>query len=217
MYAHHAAAVEPPELEATVAVLGDPGTGKSTLLRAEVDRALDGSAAPALAGSPLVANRRTKAYALGGRRWHVHFLDVPGSERFRRSAAWHTAGAAAAVYVVSLHSRPSVEHAREWAARTAGARRCGGGFIIANHTQTCAPLVKMAEVQEMAARLGMRAFETSTVNGSGIADAFRTIVEAVAADVPDVPEPGALVHKGVKVCPSLVVAPTFQRQLYSYE
>lgn len=207
-------AVEPPELAFRVAVLGDNAAGKSTLLRAEVDRELDGSVAPPARLHPQVVTTRTKRYTLRGQRYHVTYVEVPGGERFKTTCGWYTAGAATSVYVMSLHNRESLDHVREWAA--ARKRACGatGGHLVANRTHASAPAVKPAEAQELAARLGMHFYETSTVNGAGIGDAFRGVVEAVAALVPQPAEPSSLVHTKIKVCPALAASAEYQRELF---
>ena len=202
-----------------VAIVGDSGVGKSTLLEGE-GTADGGGAAGGFQQRPVDSsvglNFRVKLYEVGGRVYRVQFWDCPGAERYMKLTSRYCAGAAGAIFVFDVNDRATFDSLEGWVGeveKNNTVLKVLVGNKVEDGNQS-AREVTTAQAEAFADKHGMDYFETNALAGTRCDAVFRDIFTQVVENVPNPPEPSLLLKKGIKIGKRMLADRKFRSSLF---
>lgn len=161
-----------------VIIVGDSGVGKSCLLNRYTDDQFTNEHY-----STIGVDFKIKTIEIGGKQIKLQLWDTAGQERFRTITTSYYRGAHTIVLVFDLTSQQSFENLDKWIAQIEYHTTNENYFLALVGTKSDmvdspgAVVVKKSVIDEYCAARGLKYYETSAKNGSGIDKLFNELCE----------------------------------------
>lgn len=200
-----------------VAIVGNSGVGKTTLLDGEYTRHSQDRQAdnPLLPRGPSVSlSFKAKFYEVENYTYRVQYWDCPGANRFMRLTSRYCAGAAGVIFVFDVNDRKSFTNLDTWIKEvekySSVAKVVVGNKVGSDEERE----VSKEEAEQFAAARDLVYIETNAISGHGCPSVFQSIFALVLAEIPRPPEPSALLKKGIEIGDKILADKRFAQSLF---
>ena len=176
---------------AKVCVVGDIGTGKTSLLRRLTAQTFDKNVEPTMG-----VDFFTKTFRFEDHVFKFQFWDGSGDERFLSTRSAHYLGATLFVLVYDMNNEDSFRHLEAWHEEVQGQSDRSLMFVIGGKSDLShMRKVTRADAEAFAATHNCSYYEASAKSGDGVCAAFDGIVQELAHN-----EDGARAEGAASIC-----------------
>mmetsp|Transcript_28926 Transcript_28926/g.51670 ORF Transcript_28926/g.51670 Transcript_28926/m.51670 type:complete len:212 (+) Transcript_28926:364-999(+) len=190
--------------------IGDNGVGKSALLDAltqKFGKVLETEAVEEMHFKSVVFVDETTYY-------RIHYWDLPGSDRYLPLTSRYAAGATAAIFVFDISKRSSFDRMELWLQECQKVEILTK-LLIGNHPERSRDaVVTHPEANALASKYGMEYFDLNPFDENSLARIFEHIFNSIVANIPNPPDPGMLLGKGISLGRRLINDPKFRTALF---
>ena len=206
-----------------ICLVGDGGVGKTTLLDGSSYAALTQNYGNVLENETVEEMHfKSVVFVAETTTYRLNYWDLPGSERYLPLSSRYAAGATAALFVFdgNLHSvtrRSTFERMERWIHECEKVEiltkvLIGNKFDLASKRET--QVVSKTEAMALAQKYGMEYFEISALDEGSLAHVFEHTFNSIVANIPNPPDPGMLLGKGISLGKKLTNNPKFKTALF---
>mmetsp|Transcript_28925 Transcript_28925/g.51666 ORF Transcript_28925/g.51666 Transcript_28925/m.51666 type:complete len:173 (+) Transcript_28925:511-1029(+) len=146
--------------------------------------------------------------------YRIHYWDLPGSDRYLPLTSRYAAGATAAIFVFDISKRSSFDRMELWLQECQKVEILTK-LLIGNHPERSRDaVVTHPEANALASKYGMEYFDLNPFDENSLARIFEHIFNSIVANIPNPPDPGMLLGKGISLGRRLINDPKFRTALF---
>eukprot|EP00357_Protocruzia_adherens_P037789 CAMPEP_0114985790 /NCGR_PEP_ID=MMETSP0216-20121206/8067_1 /TAXON_ID=223996 /ORGANISM="Protocruzia adherens, Strain Boccale" /LENGTH=214 /DNA_ID=CAMNT_0002348155 /DNA_START=31 /DNA_END=675 /DNA_ORIENTATION=+ len=197
-----------------IVIVGDKGVGKTTLLDTisnNYGKVLENEQSSEV-------HVKTLGYLDDNTLFRIVYWDLPGSEHHQKFISKYCMGATAALFLFDASKRSSFERVENWIMEL---EKCDiptqvlvGNKIDLVGSKKAQNAVNKSEPVGLARKYGMEYFETCATGESSIAQVYDHIFTSVINSIPNPPDPGDLLGKGIVLGKRLTSSVKFRQALF---
>jgi small GTP-binding protein len=199
-------------------LVGDVGVGKTTLLDGIAYLALTQNYGTVLENETVEEMHfKSVVFVSDTTTYRLNYWDLPGSERYLPLSSRYAAGSTAALFVFDVTRRSTFERMERWIHECEKVEiltkvLIGNKFDLASKRE--AQVVGKTEAMALAQKYGMEYFEISALDEGSLGNVFEHTFNAIVANIPNPPDPGMLLGKGISLGRKLTNNPKFKTALF---
>jgi small GTP-binding protein len=200
-----------------ITLVGDSGVGKTTFLDSlsqSYGKVLENESVEEVHFKSVIFIDETTLY-------RINYWDLPGSERYLPLISRYCAGSTTTVFMFDASRRASFERIEKWINEVEKTEVLTK-VLIGNKadlmgTKKGATNVNKTEAVALARKYGMEYFEISSLQEQSLAQVFEHIFNSIVSNIPNPPDPGMLLGKGISLGKRLTNNPKFKTALFDTE